>query len=39
MVKKLQKYFLRNQEADDVETWYIASGTRVLTIFHMMTLG
>ena len=36
---KLQKYFLRNQEADDFETWYTASGTRVLTIFHMMTLG
>ena len=30
---------LRNQEADDFETWYIASGTRVLPIFHMITLG
>ena len=37
--EKLQKYFLRNQGADDFETWYTASGTRVITIFHMMTLG
>ena len=34
MVKNI---FLRNQEADDFETWYSALGTRVLTIFHMMT--
>ena len=39
MVKNFKNIFLRNQEADDYETWYKASGTRVLTIFHMMTLG
>ena len=31
--------FVWNQEANDFETCYTASGTRVLTIFHMMTLG
>ena len=30
--------FLWNQEADDFETWYTASGTRILPIFHMMIL-
>ena len=39
IVKKFKNLFLRNQEADDFETWYTASGTRVLPIFHMMTLG
>ena len=39
MVINFKNIFLRNQEADDFETWYTASGTRVLTIFHMMTLG
>ena len=38
MVKNFKNIFLRNKEADDFETWYTASGTRVLTIFHMMTL-
>ena len=28
--KNLQNLLLRNQEADDVETWYTASGTQVL---------
>ena len=31
MVKNFKNLFLRNQEADDFETWYSASGTRVLT--------
>ena len=39
MVKNFKSLFLRNQEADEFETWYTASGTRVLPIFHMMTLG
>ena len=39
MVKNFKNIFLWNQEADDFETWYTASVTRVLTIFHMMTLG
>ena len=39
MVKNFKNLFLRNQEADDFETWYTALGTRVLPIFHMMTLG
>ena len=38
MVKNFKNIFLRNQEADDFETWYTASGTRVLQIFHMMIL-
>ena len=32
-VVKNFKNFLRNQEADDLETWYTASGTGVLTMF------
>ena len=39
MVKNFKNLFLRNQEADDWETWYTGSGARVLPIFHMMTLG
>ena len=39
MVKNFKNIFLWNQEADDFETWYTASGTQVLTIFHMMILG
>ena len=39
MVKNFKNIFLRNHEADDFEIWYTASGTQVLTIFHMMTLG
>ena len=31
--KKLEKSLLQNQEANDLETWYIASGTRVLPVF------
>ena len=31
--EKLQKSSLRNQEADDLETWYAALGTRVLPVF------
>ena len=35
MVKIFKNFFLRNQEADDLETWYTltASGTRVLPMF------
>ena len=32
MVKNLQ-ILLQNQEADDLETWYTAPGTRVLPVF------
>ena len=32
MVKNF-KNLLRNQEADNLETWYTASGTRVLPMF------
>ena len=39
MVKNFKNLFLRNQKASDFETWYTASGTRVLQIFHVMTLG
>ena len=38
-LKNFKNIFLRNQEADDFETWFTASGTRVLTIFHKMTLN
>ena len=30
MVKTLKNLLLRNQKADDLETWYAASGARVL---------
>ena len=30
MVKTFKNLFLRNQETDDLETWYTASGTQVL---------
>ena len=30
IVKNFKNFLLRNQEADDLETWYTASGTRVL---------
>ena len=30
MVKTLKNLLLRNQKADDLETWYAASGGRVL---------
>ena len=30
MVKTLKNHLLCNQEADDLETWYTASGTQVL---------
>ena len=33
MVKNFKNLNLWNQEADDLETWYTASGTRVLPIF------
>ena len=33
MVKNLKNLLLRNQEADDLETWYTASDTRVLPMF------
>ena len=33
MVKKIKNLLFRNQETDDLETWYTASGTRVLPIF------
>ena len=29
-VKPFKNTLLRNQEADDLETWYTASGTKVL---------
>ena len=29
-VEKLKNLLLRNQKADDIETWYAASGARVL---------
>ena len=31
--EKLQNLLLWNQEADDIETWYTASGTRVPSVF------
>ena len=31
--KKLKHILLRNQKADDLETWYAASGARVLPNF------
>ena len=33
MVKNLKNLVLGNQEADDLETWYTASGIRVLPMF------
>ena len=33
MVKNFKNLLLRNQEANDLETWYTASGTRVLPMF------
>ena len=33
MVKNFKNLLIRNQEADDLETWYTASGTRVLPMF------
>ena len=33
MVKNFKNLLLRNQEADDLETWYTASGTQVLPMF------
>ena len=33
MVKKFKNLLLRNQDADDLVTWYTASGTRVLPMF------
>ena len=30
MVKNIKNLLLRNQESDDLETWYTASGTRVI---------
>ena len=30
IVKTFKNLLLRNQEADDLETWYAASGTQVL---------
>ena len=33
MVKNFKNLLLRNQEADNLETWYTASGTRVLPMF------
>ena len=32
MVKTLKNHLLWNQKADDLETWYTASGARVLPI-------
>ena len=31
--EKFQNLLLRNQDADDLETWYTGSGTRVLPMF------
>ena len=33
MVKNFKNLLLRNQEADNLETWYTASGTQVLPMF------
>ena len=33
MVKNFKNLFLWNQEADDLETWYTALGTQVLSMF------
>ena len=33
MVKKFKNLLLRNQEADELETWYTASSTRVIPMF------
>ena len=33
MVKNFKNIFLRNQEADDFETWYTASDTRVYRVY------
>ena len=33
MVKNFKNFLLWNQEADDLETWYTASCTRVLPMF------
>ena len=30
MVKAFKKLLIRNQKADDLETWYVAFGTQVL---------
>ena len=42
MVKNVKNFLLRNQETDDLETWYTALGTRVLPMFsyddHGLTL-
>ena len=37
--EKLQKYFSSEPRDRWLWTWYTASGTRVLTVLHMMTLG
>ena len=39
MVKNFKNHFLRNQEADDFESCYTASGTRVLPMFSYGDLG
>ena len=39
MVKTLKNLFLRNQKANDLETWYAASGSRVLPICSNDDLG
>ena len=37
--KNVKNLLLQNQEADDLETWYTASGTQVFPNFvQMMTL-
>ena len=33
MVKNFKNILLQNHEADDLETWYTATGTRVLPMF------
>ena len=33
MMKNFKNLLLRNQEADDLETWYTASGIRVLLMY------
>ena len=33
MVKNFKNLFLQKQEADDFETWYTASATRILPMF------
>ena len=39
MVKNFKNLLLGNQEANDLETWYTASGTQVLPMFSYVDPG